>query len=116
MSESNLERFKRTYSYKQLLNQHSLEDRGVWEIRGEDPNADWGGHHHSPYLCTVEGRLKDVIESAVDLNNFWTWGGGGNIRLIKILSLDDIDNKRRLSLEKQKLEKRIQEIDVELKK
>lgn len=78
--EDNFERFLRTYSGKQLLEKHKLDEEGVWEVRGEDPNCDWGGAHHQPYLGTFEGRLRDVIEHAVELGGFWQWGAGGSIK------------------------------------
>ena len=111
-----LEDFRDTYSYKELVKKHSLDEVGVWEIRGEDPNCDFGGSHHSPYLATVSGRLVDVIESAVELPSFWTWGAGGNIRLVEIQSLDMVNNKARLAKEKEELQKRIEEIEKELQR
>ncbi len=68
-----------SYSGTNLLKNHSLDEEGVWEIYGEDPNCDMGGHHHEPHLDTVIGKLRDVIEYAVDLPNFWQWGAGGRI-------------------------------------
>lgn len=109
-----LEDYHNTYSYKELIKKHSLDEIGIWEIRGEDPNCDWGGSHHSPYLATVNGRLVDVIESAVELPNFWTWGGGGNIKAVKVINLDTLGNKGRLAKEKEELQKRIKEIEAEL--
>lgn len=47
---------------------------GEWEIYGEDPNCDMGGHHHTPYLCTVSGTYKDVVEYALGLRGFYSWG------------------------------------------
>lgn len=68
-----------TYSGKRLLEQHALDEQGLWHIHGEDPNCDFGGSHHQPDLGIVEGRLGDVIAYAVELPNFWNWGAGGSI-------------------------------------
>ena len=75
----NYEKFKSTYAYKQLIKNHSLSERGIWEILGEDPNCDMGGSHHQPSLEIVEGTLEKAIQYAVELYGFWQWGGGGNL-------------------------------------
>jgi hypothetical protein len=73
------EDYLRTYSGRRLLEQHSLEESGVWQVFGEDPNCDFGGHHHEPFLGLIEGALDDVIREAVQYGNFWQWGYGGKI-------------------------------------
>lgn len=52
---------------------------GVWQVKGEDPNCDMGGHHHEPSLGYFEGTFKDVCEHALTLNGFFSWGGGGRV-------------------------------------
>lgn len=76
--------FMKTYYGRKLLEEHTLNDYSVWRVSGEDPNCDISGPHHNPYLGTYEGRLGDVIAIAVELPDFWTWGGGGKIEKIKI--------------------------------
>jgi hypothetical protein len=76
---TNYEKFKSTYSYKQLMKNHSLSEHGIWEILGEDPNCDMGGSHHQPSLEIVEGTLEKAIQYGVELPGFWQWGGGGSI-------------------------------------
>lgn len=76
---TNYEKFTNTYSYKQLMKNHSLKDYGIWEILGEDPNCDMGGSHHQPSLEIVEGTLEKAIQYGVELPGFWQWGSGGNI-------------------------------------
>jgi len=50
----------------------------VYAVYGEDPNCDFVGSHHNPFLGNVEGTFKDVIEySANNMKGFYTWGGGG---------------------------------------
>jgi hypothetical protein len=71
--------YERTYSYKSLREKHTLDETGVWKVVGEDPNCDMGGPHHQPFLGYYEGKLEDVIKTAVMLPGFWAWGGGGDI-------------------------------------
>lgn len=73
------DRYMNSYFCRRMLEKHSLDEIGQWEIYGEDPNCDFGGHHHSPYLETVEGSLDSVIDYAVQLPGFWQWGAGGEI-------------------------------------
>ena len=68
------------YNGKELLKEHKLDEEGIWEVRGEDPNCDFGGPHHNPFLGHFEGKLEDVIIHAVSLKGFWVWGGGGEIK------------------------------------
>ena len=75
------------YTGKRLLSKHSLGEVVVWKISGEDPNPDFGGHHHNPYLKTVRGKLEDVIKNALKTPKIFTWGGGGEITKIDI---DDV--------------------------
>jgi hypothetical protein len=77
------------YSGIALLEKHSLQEVGTWEVRGEDPNCDLGGSHHNPYLGTFHGRLQDVILKAVGMNGFWQWGGGGEIKLLEIEEVNE---------------------------
>jgi len=96
------DRYLETYAGKRLLEEHSLSQTGMWQILGEDPNCDLGGHHHQPDLGLVEGKLADVIEYAVGLSSFWTWGGGGNIVLRSAPKKINPDaNKQRRELEAQ---------------
>jgi hypothetical protein len=84
VKETMFEKYQRTYGGVELLKKHSLDEVGLWEICGEDPNCDFGGHHHQPYIDTVHGKLKDAIEFGVTHKDFWQWGGGGRIRKIEV--------------------------------
>lgn len=70
-----------TYNGHHLLKKHSLSEHGIWKVYGEDPNCDFGGHHHSPYLGKFQGTLEEVIRHAVTLSGFWQWGAGGDFKL-----------------------------------
>lgn len=100
MSESKYERYLKTYAGSSLLEKYSLDQEGMWQIKGEDPNCDFGGHHYQPDLGLVTGKLQDVIEYAVELNSFWTWGAGGDIvPRSSPLKISPDANKRRRELQ-----------------
>ena len=86
-TSANAKKFTKGWFGRELLKKHSIDTHGTWEVRGEDPNCDLGGHHHNPYLGTFTGTLKDVINKAVELPNFWGWGSGGKITKIEIEKL-----------------------------
>jgi hypothetical protein len=71
------------YSGKELIKKHSLDENGVCEVRGEDPNCDLGGFHNQPLLGYFEGTLEKVLLTAVNLSGFYTWGGGGEIKKVE---------------------------------
>jgi hypothetical protein len=108
---TSLERYKNTYSYKELIKKYSLDQVGIWEVRGEDANCDFGGSHHMPVLFHVHGKLQEVIENAVEQKGFWTWGAGGDFRLIRVLPIDELKNLTFLEQEKRSLEERIKQIN-----
>lgn len=43
-----------------LIETYPLDQEGIWQIYGEDPNCDLGGHHYEPLLATVTGKLEDT--------------------------------------------------------
>lgn len=75
------------YNGQELLKDYELDSIGTWEVFGEDPNCDFAGSHHMPKLGTFQGKLSDVLEIAVELNGFYQWGSGGEIRKISIQSV-----------------------------
>lgn len=118
MPKSHYEQFtETTYSGKKLLESHSLSETGTWRILGEDPNCDFGGPHHSPFLGTVEGKLEDVIRYAVELPGFWQWGFGGSIEKVEVKKIDSKISRRtaELELKKAELERQLAEINRQLK-
>lgn len=68
-----------SYYGRDLMSKHTLDEQGIWQVLGEDPNCDFGGYHHMPELGFFEGTLEQVIRKAVSMDNFYTWGGGGKI-------------------------------------
>ena len=87
--QNRIDNYLKSYDGKRLIEQHSLSDYGVWEIKGEDPNCDYGGHHHNPHIATVSGTLEQAIHYAVQQRKWMTWGGGGIIIRVEIINLQD---------------------------
>jgi len=106
-----------SYIKKRLFEKYSPDEKGTWRILGEDPNCDFGGSHHEPELETVTGTYANVVEYALTLKSFFTWGHGG--RIIKVATTVDVDKLstkrvKELRAEKARLEKRLQEVVAEL--
>lgn len=106
---------------ERLLKECSSEQEGTWQILGEDPNCDWGGHHSQPDLGTVTGRYRDVVEYALTLRDFIHWGYGGNIKLIKQNNIKNIpkgfttESLKSLHERKDKLQKELLEVEDKIK-
>ena len=105
-----MEEYLRTYRGRNL--EYSMDTYGVWEVRGEDPNCDWGGYHFEPVLGRFEGTLQDVMEHAVELPGFWQWGDGGRFILTKTVKIDS--EWKELKAKKEKLEKELEEINKKM--
>ena len=113
--ESNLDQYRRTYAYKSLLEKYSLDDTGIWEILGEDPNCDMRGYHHQPNLGYVSGKLSDVIAYAVELPKFWGWGAGGDIRQYIAPTVVTInEDTKKLRRDRRELQKQIADLNSEI--
>lgn len=80
------DQYLKTYSGRDLMKKHNLGEVGTWQIKGEDPNCDFAGPHHQPDLGLFAGDLGSCIKYAVELSNFWAWGGGGSISKTKIVT------------------------------
>ena len=79
-----------THAGKRLLTNHTLDENGLWNVKGEDPNCDMGGFHHQPDLGVVEGTLQEALEYGLAHKKFFSWGAGGDIEKIK--SISEIDS------------------------
>ena len=75
----------RSYSGRKLLENHSLNEKGLWMIKGEDPNCDFGGSHHNPEIGVFNGTLEQATVYAVQQPKFYTWGSGGKIEKINVI-------------------------------
>jgi hypothetical protein len=107
-----------SYSGRKLLEKHSLEETGIWRVRGEDPNADLHGPHYQPELGVVSGVLRDVIHYAVELPSFWQWGAGGDIVKIEIkpINPDEVARLEALRVRAQNLEEELAAVRAQLPK
>lgn len=83
-----LNKYLQTSEGQRLVEKHDLQSHGTWSIKAEDPNRDFGGHHHEPELAVVCGKLEDVINYATSLPRFYTWGAGGRITKLDVIQLD----------------------------
>jgi len=110
--QQRLDQYLKTYSGRELVKKYSMSQTGVWKVLGEDPNCDFGGHHYQPELGMFEGTLEDVMTYAVTLPNFWTWGAGGDIRLMSApVKIDKDSTARRVAAEQ-----RVRELEAALEK
>jgi hypothetical protein len=122
--KSPLEQFRQytevSYAGRQLLQKHSLDEVGIWKIKGEDPNCDLGGHHYQPELGIVEGTLRDVIMYGVSLPSFWQWGAGGDFELvgrsIPQIDANSVAVRQELEAEEARLAEQLAEVRRQLGK
>lgn len=86
---------------------------GIWQVFGEDPNCDFGGSHIEPTLGFFYGKRSEVLAYAKLLPK---WGNGGRIKLINVTKVDKkkIIAHRTLQEEQKKLKARLKEINFEL--
>lgn len=116
----NFQKYTLTYAGRELLKKHSLDDVGVWRIRGEDPNCEFGGYHHQPDLGIFSGSLRDVMMYGTNLSGFWQWGAGGSFEFIgeKIPEIDSNSLAAKAALEEEavELERRLAEVKRQLGK
>lgn len=105
---------------ERLLRAYAPDEPGVWKILGEDPNCDLGGHHHQPELEIITGTYKNVVDYALKLPQFFTWGGGGNIKkqAERFKNIDKLVSNQRyneLKSERVRLTERLAQVEKELK-
>lgn len=104
-----------------LLENYADDEYGTWKIFGEDQNAELSGPHHEPKLKTVTGTYGNVVEYALTLDGFFSWGAGGRIEKkacqTKLLNVDSLTNPKVIILqdERYKLQTRIEEINDEIR-
>jgi len=79
--ERYLKYVRHSYSGTKAISEYGLDKYGIWEVKGEDSNADFGGYHYQPSLGLFEGTLDQVIRKATSMSSFYSWGGGGSIIL-----------------------------------
>lgn len=101
-----------------LFDGRSKTEFGIWVVKGEDPNCDMQGIHIKPILGYFEGCLQNVIDMAVILPRFFSWGAGGSVEAITIQSCTSVTVKERVKLiqRQAELEQEKTNIDQELKR
>lgn len=72
------EEFLKSDRYKSLLRKHNLSDIGVWAVRGEEAFRPIGH---------VEGTLEKAILWAVAQDNWSSWGHGGDLEKLNVISV-----------------------------
>lgn len=103
-----------------LLSEYPPDEVGIWKILGEDPNCEFGGYHHEPFLEQVSGTYRNVVEYALKLHRFFSWGYGGRIVKLSSKSTKNVDKVvdaskiKELEAEKKNLQDRIKQIDEEI--
>lgn len=115
---SNYEKYKETYSYKDLIKKYPLSENGIWAIYGEDSNCDMGGSHSMPLLEHTQGKLDDVVQYAVELPGFWQWGWGGRIDKLpvpKLIKPDAVKKRKEITEKLSAAEEEVTRLRKELK-
>lgn len=97
------------YISERLMKSGNYGKTGTWNIIGEDPNCDFGGHHYQPNLGYFTGKFEDIVDLAFTLPGFITWGHGGDIEEVKVQVVNQNTSK-----EKADLRARISELRKEL--
>jgi hypothetical protein len=95
----------------ELREKYPNED-GIWKIEGECNNPDYNGSHITPVLGYFHGHYYDVIEYALTLDRFFTWGSGGTIEPIEIVYINS-DKVQKVKVAIEEL-KKIEERKLEL--
>lgn len=118
MPESNESNESR--AWERLKDKYPAKQHGIWQIFGEDSNADLGGGHSTPLLDTVESTYEVALVHAFSLPRFFSWGGGGEVvefktPLVTRLDGESIKKRSKLLAEKEKITARLAEIEKELK-
>jgi len=78
---------------KAKLANGTYKAEATWHIRGEDPNCDFGGHHHMPHIAHVHGNIYDIVKLAVQHKKFYQWGSGGDFTPISALSIEEFTER-----------------------
>lgn len=103
------DQFLAGYYGKNLLERHSLDEIGVWKIVSE---GDEQGANRKT-LAHVNGQLTDVIDLALKTPGFFSWGSGGSLEKITVLTtfeytkvLEGLDIANELEAQAQELKKK----------
>ena len=76
---------KDTVNGKAILEVHSLKEKSIWQVFGEDPDCHTPGEvKPEVLLTTVQGTLEQALRVAVSFPSFYKMGCGGRINEVKI--------------------------------
>lgn len=92
LSENTIEKRVKDYLERNPECESELEKSGTWNVYGADPNCDFGGTHHNPFLGKFKGKYSDVLRHAVTLRDWSSWGAGGSIELARTSTPKKIGN------------------------
>jgi hypothetical protein len=74
-----------TTNGQELMEYHTLQDKGIWQMYGEDPDCHTPGQvPPDVLLVTVRGTLEQALKAAMGYPSFYTMGCGGKVCEIKI--------------------------------
>lgn len=102
MSQSLLEKYLNSVAGKKVVQKYP-NFYGYWKIMSE------GDGYSNKVLEIVKGELHDVIEYAVELPGFWTYGNGGTFVKIAVKEV----NKKTIARRKE-LSSKIKELEEQL--
>ena len=99
-----------------MRNDYDPDERGIWAIYGEDPNCDYGGHHHTPLLGHAEGKYEDCLAYARTLDKWMNWGNGGRLTkvVVKTITSNSVKEREDLKTKQGRLERELQTVKEEL--
>lgn len=82
--ERDYNQFIQSRNGRELIREYGLDCEKTWEVLGED-NSYGGMFDRSdvPTIGLFKGKLHDVIIAAVSDPRWYSWGGGGRIRLYR---------------------------------
>lgn len=111
---SNYEKYLTSFNGGIVTKKHSLSDFGLWEVRGESEHDGVHGSYTLPLLGYFQGTLQNVLMYVVELDKFWTYGSGGEIKAIdNIINVtpDMVKQKKDLEHRRDQLRKDLEEIE-----
>lgn len=110
MVDHSVQAFLKGHAGKRLLNAHAVTDTGYWEVFSEP------GDGAPACLGIFKGQLAHVLEVAVQLKGFWSWGSGGSVEHILVHEVHaqsgaQLESNR---LRQQQVKQQIAELEAEL--
>lgn len=75
-----------TTNGKELMKHKTLQDVGIWQMYGEDPNCSplTSVFKTDILLITIQGSLEQALKIAMGFPSFYTMGCGGRVKEIVV--------------------------------